>query len=411
MGCDLILYNGTYLNKGGAAIAYGTLKILRELGLKFKYIVDPDPNFPFKAMGLIPIYRYSDTFSVNPIPSVNPIYTAKPFVRCLANSFSKDLLSFKGVPIWHIGDSPFGDTRSGLSIVGQIFSLSSLKHSLGSRAVVGGVSLAQPVTKIGKLTLPRFFKYDVDYVYTRGSYTNDNLASWGVAKNKYSPICDFAFHLDADDTYSLSPGIRKTFECFSNGGPKIALVLREFKINGSSDEYISKITSFVKDLENAGYDVYYVPTTYAFLIPENDYRYLVDVLHVSQDKIIYIRDNTPGEIISILSNFDCVISTRLHGAILGTLAHVPTIHLYEGGKSLEVLREVYGDLVPMINLYDFTMQYPNLDILSLVGGLLHNSTCLSKNFEDCICQARVSSLRHIESTIHDVLDLSCDFDM
>jgi hypothetical protein len=33
---DIVLYGGTYLNKGGAAIAYGTFQVLRNLGVDFK---------------------------------------------------------------------------------------------------------------------------------------------------------------------------------------------------------------------------------------------------------------------------------------------------------------------------------------------------------------------------------------
>ena len=406
MDDDLILYNGTYLNKGGAAIAYGTLKVLRELGLNFRYIIDPDPFFPFEEMNLTPIYRYSDTFSVNPIPSVNPVYTAKPFARCLINSFSKNVRQFRGLPIWHIGDSPFGDTRSGLSIVGQIVSLSSLKHTLGSKVVVGGVSLSQPITTIGKSTLPKFFKYDVDYTYTRGDYTNENLKSWGVENTKYSTICDFAFHLDKDETYTLPTKVKQLFDNASyNGKKKIVLVLRDFKAGEISLLYHSQVRKLIATLELANYELYYIPTTYAFLIPENDCHYLTDVLQIPMDKILNVQDNTPSEIISIMSNFDCVISTRLHGAILGTLAHVPTIHFFEGTKSIEVLGNVFNDLIPMINLNTFTYNYDVSQLLQTISVMLSNKKDLSIKLESCIHIARVKSLEHIKSTYKEVLNI------
>jgi hypothetical protein len=64
---DLVLYGGTFLNKGGAAITYGTINVLRALRLKFDYIIDPEPFFPFEELNISPIYRFSDSFSVNPI--------------------------------------------------------------------------------------------------------------------------------------------------------------------------------------------------------------------------------------------------------------------------------------------------------------------------------------------------------
>lgn len=404
MNDDLVLYGGTYLNKGGAAIAYGTIIVLRELGLNFKYIIDPEPYFPFQNLGLVPVYRYSDTFSVNPIPSVSPIYTAVPFLRCLINSLRKDVRQFKGIPIWHIGDSPFMDTRSALSIVGQIVSLFSLKMVLGSRAIVGGVSLSQPVTKLGKLTLPGFFKNDVDYTYTRGENTDLILKSWGVSENKYSPPCDFAFHIDKDDSYTLSDEQELIInsENYRNK-KKIGLILREFKTGETSQKYLQRLIQFINVLENENYELYYIPTTYAFLIPENDYRYLTDILHISKGRIISIRDNTPGEIVSIMSNFDCVISTRLHGAILGTLAHVPTIHFYEGSKSIEVLKNVYGDIVPMINLNLFTNENNNEYLLHLVIDLLSRKEQISEELETSIHIAREKNMLHLKATYKAVM--------
>lgn len=404
---DLVLYGGTYLNKGGAAIVYGTLKVLRNLGLKFQYVVDPEAQLPFDELGLSPIYRYSDTFSVNPIPSVNPLYTAKPFARCVVNSFSKDVKQLKGLPVWHIGDSPFGDAHSGLSIVGQIISLSTLKHALKSRAIVGGVSLAHPRTRIGKMTLPGYFKNDIDYTYTRGTYTNKNLKSWGVNEKNYSAICDFAFYNTKDEKYSISAEFQKQLnQSEKSGKPKVALILRDYMSGEVSATYLQSLRRLITQLESMNYDLYYVPTTYAFLIPENDYNYMSNILQVPKDKIIWIKDNTPSEIISIMSNFDCVVSTRLHGAILGTLAHVPTIHLYEGGKSQEVLETVYGnDLVPMVHLSDLTYHPDEVNIPKIIGDVISDTDTISTSFKRMINEATSLSFKHLKETYAEVLNL------
>lgn len=39
---EIVLYGGTYLNKGGAAIAQGTFEILKKLNVDFKVIIDPN---------------------------------------------------------------------------------------------------------------------------------------------------------------------------------------------------------------------------------------------------------------------------------------------------------------------------------------------------------------------------------
>lgn len=404
MNDDLVLYGGTYLNKGGAAIAYGTLKVLRQLGLKFTYIIDPEPHFPFAELGLKPIYRFSDTFSVNPIPSISPIYTAKPFMRCLTRSMSQDIKQFKGLPIWHIGDSPFSDARSALSVIGQIVALHSLKVSLRSRAIVGGVSLSRPNTKIAKIIMPPYFKNHVDYIYTRGEYTNEVLNSFGVAEENRSSICDFAFHLDKAIDYTIS---QEQHDKIKHSGvenkPKIALVLRDFGIGDAKQRYLQQLHILIGVLEKEGFELYYIPTTYAFLLPENDYNYLTEKLQVSPEKILLIQDNTPEQIISIMNQFDVVISTRLHGAVLGTLAHVPTIHLYEGHKSIEVLGEVFGDLVPSINLASFTEGRETTKILSYTKKALNNKSEISSNLELNIQKARRRTLCHLRETFELVL--------
>jgi polysaccharide pyruvyl transferase WcaK-like protein len=393
MSDNIILYGGTFLNKGGAAIAYGTLKVLRELGLKFDYIIDPEPFFPFEELNLSPIYRFSDSFSVNPIPSISPIYTAKPFFKCITRSFSHDIKQFNGMPIWHIGDSPFSDSRSALSIVGQIIALQSLKFATGGDVIIGGISLDYPKTKIGRDLLPRYFRNDVDFTFTRGAYTTKVLSDFKVPSERSISICDFALHLDRRDS-KRSDSIFNRLK--DSGKPKIALVLRDFAKGSERANYLASIRKLLTRLYDENYEVFFIPTTYAFLIPENDLVFLEKELSISQQNIINIRDLTPHEIISVFSNFEIVISARLHGAILGTLAHVPTIHLYEGGKSVEVLGEVFGDLVPLIKLKSFAAGDEIENMVQLIERMLENKVQIGKKMEKCIDNARSRSLQTLK---------------
>jgi polysaccharide pyruvyl transferase WcaK-like protein len=400
MNNDIILYGGTFLNKGGAAIAYGTMKVLRELGIKFDYIIDPEPFFPFEELNLSPIYRFSDSFSVNPIPSISPIFTAKPFFKCITRSFCHDIKQFDGMPIWHIGDSPFSDSRSALSIIGQIIALHSLKLSIGGNVIIGGISLDYPKTKIGKYLLPKYFRNDVDFTFTRGAYTTKVLSDFKVPSKRSTPICDFALHLDRIDSkrsYCIFNILKESRK------PKIALVLRDFSQGSERVNYLVNIQKLLAKLYSKDYEVYFIPTTYAFLIPENDLIFLEKELSISQQNIINIRDLTPHEIISVFSNFEMVISARLHGAILGTLAHVPTIHLYEGGKSVEVLGEVFEDLVPLIKLKSFAEGNEIENMIQLIEKALVNKEQIGKNMEICIDTARNRSLitlkRYMETLI------------
>lgn len=391
---NLILYGGTYLNKGGAAITYGTLKVLKELGFNFSYVIDPEPFFPFKELNLIPIYRFSDKLSTQKIQSIEITSLAKPFFRCILLSLCDNIRQFKGIPIWHIGDSPFSDSRSALSIVGQIIALHSLKLVNNSTVIIGGVSLDYPKTPIGKNILPFYFKKYVDYIYTRGKYTSRNLEAFGVSKKKFSIICDFAFHIDRVDSDKSYDIIKKIRNC---NRPKIALILRDYSQNLERKNYIKCIKELISILNDKNYDTYFIPTTYAYLIPENDLFFLENELKVSKDKIINIKDLNPHEIISVFSNFDIIISTRLHGAVLGTLAHIPTIHLYEGGKSIEVIGEVFEDLVPLINLHKFSNGEETKNLLKIIEQSLHKKSKIEDKLKECIENARNRSLELLKN--------------
>ena len=151
----LTLYGGTYSNKGGAAIVYGTLKVLKELGIGYRYVIDPEPFFPiefFNSFNLTPIYRYSDLLYKKPFSSISPLYTFNPFIKCLIKSYSPQVKQLRGIPLWHIGDSPFSDRRSSLSIIGQVIALQSLKTVMNGKVIIGGISLEYPRTKVGELT-------------------------------------------------------------------------------------------------------------------------------------------------------------------------------------------------------------------------------------------------------------------
>jgi len=386
---SLILYGGTYLNKGGAAIAYGTLKVLKELGIDFKYIIDPEPFFPFDLLDVVPIYRFSDTLSTNSLPSVNPIYTYKPFLKCLIKSHKSEIKLLRGKPIWHIGDSPFSDKRSVLSVIGQVIALQTLKAATNGKVIIGGISLEYPRTKIGKLILQHFFRKNADYLFVRGKETYATLQELGVSSEKISMICDFAFYLDkkeSEETKNLSKLIREANK------PAVALIFREYSYGRHREKYIEGIKKFASKLEEHDCKVFFIPTSYSYLLPENDQIFLEKVVGVDTRQIINIKDFCPEEIISIFSNFDVVISARLHGAVYGALANVPTIHLYEDRKSLEVIGNVFGNAIPLIKLFDFAEGNESNEIARIVENLLRKKNEISFEIKSRLKTTRENSI-------------------
>ena len=392
------IYGGTYLNKGGAAIAYGTLKVLKELDIDFRYIIDPDPFFPtefFTLFNLTPIYRYSDTLSKKTISSVTPINTFYPFIKCLINSHTPQIRQLYDKPLWHIGDHPFSDEHSRLSVIGQIIALKSLKNVIKGKIIIGGVSIEYPRTKIGEISLRHFFKL-VDYFFVRGLETYNTLSKLGVPHDKISLICDFAFHLDKKIASTLTNEGSKMIGKSSKS--PIALILREYSTGQESENYVRNVKKLISKLKDK-YDLFYIPTSYSYFLPENDLVFLKKVLGINENQIINIKDCHPEEIVSVFSNFDAIISTRLHGAVYSALANVPVIHLYGGNKSLEVIRDRFEELIPLIKLSDFTLGNGLNEIPTILEDLIQRKSDISHRMKLTIENSRKESINELRSVL------------
>jgi polysaccharide pyruvyl transferase WcaK-like protein len=325
-----------------------------------------------------------------PLKSVSPLHTFNPLVKCLIKSCGPQVKQLHGIPLWHIGDSPFSDRRSCLSIIGQVIALQSLKTAINGNVIIGGISLEYPRTTIGEITLRHLFK-SIDYFFIRGSQTRNHLLKLGVPQDKISTICDFAFHLDkknSEESDKCSERVRKSDK------HTIALIIRDYSHGICRENYIKNIKKLVIELER-DYDLFFIPTAYSFFTPENDLIFLEQVLHAEPRQILNIKDFSPEEIISIFSNFDVVISARLHGAVYGALANVPTIHLYEDRKSLEVISEIFGEIVPLIKLSDFAGRDGLNEVVKFVKDFLLKKNEISSEINMCIKIARASAINEL----------------
>jgi polysaccharide pyruvyl transferase WcaK-like protein len=397
----LVLYAGTYLNKGGAAIAHGTLQTLKKLNIDYNYIIDPEP-FPetfFDNYNIEPIYRYSDIMCNKPINSLSSPSLVRPFINCLLKSHCSQIKNLNGTPIWHIGDSPFSDQRSAFSIVGQVFALKTLKSAVKGKVIIGGISLSYPRTKIGESVLKPFFVNGVDFTFVRGKQTKEVLKEFGVPDEKMSMICDFAYHLNKKETNNT----KKLSERISCNIPVIALIVRDHSSDKTRDTYIQRIKQLYGELVKKNYKVFFIPTSYSFFTPENDLIFIKEQLGVNGNHIINIRDLSPEEIISVFGNFDTIISVRLHGAVLGTLAHVPTIHLFDGRKSLEVIGDIFGDSVPLIKLNDFIDNYEKVGLSEIITQAVCKKDNVSNDLKASIDRARESSIHEIKSKLSKIV--------
>lgn len=380
----LVIIGGTYSNKGGLAIVHGTLKVFKELNIGFKYIIDPDISFPrefFVQNNIIPIYRWSDSFDISSITLLN---TFIPLVKCLKNSCSVNMRPLDNSPIWYIGDSSLNDYSSVLSLFGQVINLLSLKIATNGKLMINA-SMGYMRTKTGKILLQCFLG-SCNHFFVRGVSSFNNCINLGVSPKKISTICDFAFYLDKKKT-------EKTIKCSKLiseiGKPSIALILkypqRQFREN-----YIQKVYNLIREL-NYKYKVIFVPTSYVSFTSENDLS-LLNKLGLGP--ILDIRDLSPEEIIDVFNNFDAIITTRLHGAVFSTLAGVPTYHIYEADNSLDVIKDVFGDLVPIIHMSDF-IKSDVKKIVENIDDLIRRKDKISCEMKACIDINRKRSMKEL----------------
>lgn len=359
----LVLLSGTYTNKGGLAIVYGTFKLLDELGFDTKYIIDPDPHFPaefYQSFKLKPIFRWSDKFGDGETKSLTLVNSTKLFLRLIKNSRKQEIKELRNGPIWYIGDSSLNDYSSVMALFGQIINLLSLKWVTRGKLIVNA-SMGYMRTISGEFFL-KLFLPSVDHFLIRGSASYANISQRGIPDNKISTVCDMAFFLEGSSTVN-SENICK--EIPKSDAPTIALIFKDYSNKEKREDYISKIHELYRELQKQ-FNVIFVPTAYVPYKRENDEDFLKEI---GISEILNINSLDPREIIDVFGHFDAVISLRLHGAVYSALAGTPVYHIYEAPNSIDVIEDTFGDTVPLLHISKFLQTNPG-DIITEINRMI-----------------------------------------
>lgn len=390
----LVLLSGTYTNKGGLAIVYGTLKLLNNLGIETKYIVDPDPSFPeefYTKFNLIPIFRWSNKFGDGEIASLTMTSSLKLFIRLLKNLHNSEIKKLKGYPIWYIGDSSLNDYGSVMALIGQIVNLSSLKKITGGKLIVNA-SMGYMRTRIGEIIFKSFLD-TIDYYLVRGSASYANISQRGVADDRISIVCDMAFFLERSSTSHSERTINKIPK---SNKPTVALIFKDYSKSDQRESYIAKIHELYGALEGQ-FNVLFVPTSYVPYKRENDAIFL-EKIGIKPDKVLDIRLLNPEEIIDVFGHFDVVITLRLHGAVYAALAGTPTYHIYEAPNSIDVIQDTFGDTIPLIHVSEFLNIKPR-DIIAKVEVLIEKKQEIKTDMRVKIDDSRSKTYEKIRSVL------------
>lgn len=391
-GKKLVLLSGTYTNKGGLAIVYGTLKLLNDLGIKTKYIVDPDPSFPeefYTIFNLKPIFRWSDKFGDGETKSLTLSSSIKLFMRLLKNSRNPKIKQMENCPIWYIGDSSLNDYGSVMALFGQIINLWSLKRVTGGKLIVNA-SMGYMRTKKGEIIF-RSFLNSIDYFLVRGSASYANVSQRGVADNRISTVCDMAFFLERSST-SHSDGIIRKIP--KSNKPTVALIFKDYSNSDHRGDYIAKIHELNGELEKQ-FNVLFVPTAYVPYKRENDAIFLKEI---GINRVLDISSLNPGEIIDVFSHFDVVITSRLHGAVYSALAGTPTYHIYEAPNSIDVIQDTFGATIPLIHIYEFIKIKPE-DVIAKIKTMIDKKQQIGSDMREKIDNNKSKTREKVRSVL------------
>jgi len=130
---------------------------------------------------------------------------------------------------------------------------------------------------------------------------------------QYIKHTDICFNLDNFGyKYPLSNANKVT---------KIGIIVRDWIYDDNNQAYIFKLIKVSKELKSKGYDVDFITFT-----PISD-SYVTSILKEKKENIIIYNPDIYNidQFITILSDYNLLISARAHGAIVATYLGIPTI--------------------------------------------------------------------------------------
>lgn len=348
-----------YGHKGDFAILKGTLTVFRQLGVNIDFLIDPDVDLPENLFTVSIIRTWPTIFQQNVVcgkgikkqaylKALTTLLTWRPKVDI-------DLL-------WYIGGVRFGAISSRYAIAELLYSL-YLKHHFKAKMIFGGISIAIGKNTLSKLYTSFIYKkaiMNVDYILVRDKQSFNFLRMLGYPANKLSFVCDFAFHIDPKRTTKTDEISSMIKECEKPVGIIPDVSKLKHPKSDFDNEYFQRLLKLVQKLKNEGFTVLLIPLSNTRLAntppyTQDDYEACIEVntrLGISLP-VIKTKNLEPEEIIQIMQDLDCIISVgRLHGAVFGCLANIPTIHIYFEEKSL-MLKDLFGGDFPLFWCHDW----------------------------------------------------------
>jgi polysaccharide pyruvyl transferase WcaK-like protein len=361
------IIRATYSNLGDIAILKGTLNVFEKLGIHPKFIFDPEPFFPenyFENMGITAVHTFPSKVEYKILQNGGSNKITNYLIPL--SGFTKELFFRKKNEInylYCIGGSRFG-IEQGKYVVAEILNVLYKKKLLGSELIIGGASISKHNTGKWFNKLYGIFANNVNYAFVRDNISYSNLTEY-LPKNKCSIICDFAYWIHPSVTKNTL-NVSKFIADHSKGKKAIA-IFPGLNLK-SKDEYISHLCKLINELNDENYSIFLIPTfNHPYLKDDNDVCLNINSILKFKTNIIETKNLQPEELIQIISEFDGVISSRLHGAIFATLANVPTVHIYSEHKGKGFFSTYFKNNVCLISIDDILKSNMTKKILQFLN--------------------------------------------
>lgn len=391
------IIRATYSNMGDVAILKGALNVFEKLGIHPKFIFDPEPFFPenyFENMGITPVYTF-------PSKVEHKIFQSGGFNKITnylipLSSFSNDFFFRKKNEInylYCIGGSRFGIEQSKY-VIAEILNVLYKKKLLGSQLIIGGASVSKHSTSKYFKYLYKIFAKNVNYAFVRDDISYSNLTEY-LPKNKCSVICDFAYWIHPLVTQN-SVNVGKFIEVNSKGKKTIA-IFPGLNLK-SKEEYISNLCKLITELYNENYSIFLIPTfNHPYLKDDNDVCVTINSILKTEVNIIETKNLQPEELIYIISKFDGVVSSRLHGAIFATLANVPTVHIFSEHKGKGLFETYFKNTVCLISIEDLLKNNITKNIIEFL-----NTPNVSEEYSKIIAEFKEESFKTFSKKLESI---------
>ena len=406
-----------YKHKGDLAIVKGTLEVFRKLGMSdsINYLIDPELGFP-------------QDFSIDNSISAEIIYTwikeveqstiekqqgLNLYIMALKH-FIKSTRNLKNIChtdcMWYVGGIRFSENSK--YPFGELVNALSKKKILSSKLIFGGISMSRGDNSLIYRAYRPIYKkllLYADHIYARDHLTYSFLVkTLDYPTEKTSLVCDMAFHLTPLESGN-STEIKKSVENYTNtnGKPALGVVVDVSELKsaakGFDNEYFKGTLSIIKEFTKK-YTVFLVPMSHnPSAIPppftQDDKEVCKEMNHNLKFKlpILQTENMQPEEIIDVMTGFDGLISIgRLHGAVFGVLADIPTVHVYKVDKAF-MFKTLFGDF-PLIHANSLITIAGRNDIVRAVDNSIEDYN----SYMPKVKKWRIRSIRIIRTDFKDM---------